>query len=166
MGLGKQRESVMVTSTEESLKTGLSSEKTSTQASPQPRALGFGYSTYKSKGTPSLLEGSEDYLRCIEASLNFSKAYSLTHSPREDIFEGTIESVIFKVSESQLQQTATYHFWKKLYANPVFYVITVSTKDRQIDAVEYKGVDSLSVKFFKITEQNTVDIVEYSAPGM
>ncbi len=153
--------------TEKSLKAGIATERASGQASPSfGRPLGFGFSSYKPKDTAVLPKGCEDYVKLIEASRNFSTAYSLSHSPKEDMLEGKIESVIFKVSESQLHQTVTYHFWKKSFSNPIFYMITVSTKDRQIDAVVYKDIDSLSVKFFKITEQNTVDIIEYSAPGI
>lgn len=132
------------------------------------KSLGFGFSagSHKPKTSVTLPPGCEDYLKLIEASANFSTAYSLSNSPREDILQGKITSVIFKASESQLKQIATYHFWKKSYSTPDYYVITVSTKDRQLDAIEYKEEGSVPTKFFKITDENYVDIVEYSTPRL
>jgi len=158
---------------EETLKAGVSTKEAPTQVKPpisigmfsSGKSLGFGFSSLN-KPKVSLPAGCEDYVTLIEASDNFSTTYSLVNPPKADILQGKIISVIFKVSESQLQQTATYHFWKKSYAEPDSYVIVVSTKDRQLDSIEYNAIDSISTKFFKITDANTVDIIEYSAPGM
>lgn len=131
------------------------------------KSLGYGFSTLnKTKDAITLPPGSEDHLLGIEASVNFSTVYSSAHSPEEDMLQSKLRSVIFRVSESQLKQIVTYHFWKKTYLKPLHYVITVSTQDRQVETIECVGEGSIPAKFFKITDDNYVDIVEYATPRL
>jgi len=140
---------------------------TATSSSPG-KSFGFGFSTLNKPKVNAVIlpSGSDDYVSLIEASNNFSKAFNLAHSPREYILQGKINSVVFKVSESHLKQIVTYHFWKKSYSEPDYYIIMVSTKDRQVDFIGYKEEGSIPTKFFKITDDNTVDIIEYSSPRL
>lgn len=136
-------------------------------ASAYNKSLSYSYGSALSQSkNVKLAPGCEDYLKRIEAAANFSKDYSAAHSPKEDILQGKLFSVIFKVSESQLKQTITYHFWKKTYANPLHYIVMVSTQDRQVEAIELVDAGSIPTKFFKITDKNYVAIVEYATPRL
>ena len=103
---------------------------------------------------------SDDVVHQIESARNFSKEYSLSHSPEQAIINKTLKSVVFKIKESQLQQTATYHFWKNSLHGPEQYTILVCTKAKELISIVHKSED-LSLKFFKITNDNEVDVIIY-----
>lgn len=118
----------------------------------------------KARSNLTLKPGTEDFIKRIESARNFSKQYSIANGPENDLRANKINSVIFKAEENSLLQTVTYHFWKMAFENPEYYYITLSLKDRQLLSIEHKLNSSVPLKFFKITDENEVDVVPYDSP--
>jgi hypothetical protein len=120
----------------------------------------------KAKTNLSLKPGTEDIIQKIESAKNFSKNYTLTQSPENDLIANRFKSIIFKASENSLLQTVTYHFWKMAFDSPEYYYITLSSKDRQLVSIEHKLDSDVPIKFFKITDEKEVDVIPYGAPRL
>lgn len=118
------------------------------------------------KTNPSFGLEEDDFIKKIEFSKNYSNSYSNTHTPEHDISQNKLRSVVYKESENTLEQTVIYHFWKMDCNKIDYYFIAVSKRNKDLISIEDKNGANIPLKFFKVTDENEIDIIIYDSPRL